>query len=101
MGCELLSIFEVKFVLSCARKSDIDWNAPNATAILVLNAFATLRIFRDTAALNFLDLLDECHINAVRIIDPASGIRQGNDLSAELLSLLGRIDRNVNDYVQG
>ena len=28
-------------------------------------------------------------------MDPASGVRHGNDLSAELLSLLGRIDRNV------
>ena len=42
MRCELLSIFEVKFVLSCARKSDIDRNAPNTTTVLVLNAFATL-----------------------------------------------------------
>ena len=41
----------------------------NTTTVLVLNAFATLCIFGDAAALNFLDLLDECHIDAIRIMD--------------------------------
>ena len=52
------------------------------------NAFCVLL---DSRSLDLLDLAENLEVDAVRIIDIAVGVRAGNNLRTELLSLLDRI----------
>ena len=49
-----------------------------------------------TCTMNFLNLFQQFDIDAFRIIDPACGVRYGNDFCAHLLSFLAGIDSNVS-----
>jgi hypothetical protein len=49
-----------------------------------------------TSALDFLDFLEKLYVDALFVVDPAGGIRAGDNLGAHLLSLLYRVNRNVS-----
>ena len=52
-------------------------------------------ILLDACAADFLDVLDRCEIDAVRIVDVAVRVGAGHDLRTKLLCLLDGIDCNV------
>ena len=92
---ESLSIFNVKLVLSSARKSNVALNSPNALALMILGIRTIVLVLGKSCSLNFLDLLESFNIDSVRIVNPTGRIRACNDLSAELLSLLDSVCCNV------
>lgn len=69
---EVLSEVAVDLVLGCAGQSDVslDLSAPNA-AFVVLSVLVggSVYILLDSAALNFLDLLNNIEVDTVRIVD--------------------------------
>ena len=65
-------------------------DAPRTLTLGVNAARYALRVLLDAAALNFLDILDNIQVDAVRIVDEAVGIRHGNNLSTQLRSPSGR-----------
>ena len=62
---------------------------------MVLGARNALGVFLDAAALDFLDLLDDLDVDAVRVVDVAVGVGDGDDLGAQLLSLLSGVGGHV------
>src|SRR5690606_31592489 len=75
---------------------DLAGHLPDAALLDIVRAFALqLRIFRDAAAADLLDLLNECQVDAVVVHDIAVGIGTGDDLAAELADLLHRVDGDV------
>ena len=82
---EVLSEVAVDLVLGCAGQSDVslDLSAPNA-AFVVLSVLVggSVYILLDSAALNFLDLLNNIEVDTVRIVDVTVGVRYGNYLAA-------------------
>ena len=63
---------------------------------MVLSARSLLSVLCQTCTMNFLNLFQQFDIDAFRIIDPACGVRYGNDFCAHLLSFLAGIDSNVS-----
>ena len=88
---QLLGALKRKLVLGCARQIEICLDVPDALALVILCARTGSRILGEARTLNFLDLLEECNIDSVRIINPAGGIGAGHRLRAKLLSLLDRV----------
>lgn len=69
---KLLCSFAVKLVLSCAGKSNVALNAPNAAAALMVFCFGmVLNIFLDSLSLNLFKLFNERKVNAALINDVA------------------------------
>ena len=93
---ELLCGFAINLVLGGARQSDVALDGPHAlAALVVLGARNALGVFLDAAALDFLDLLDDLDVDAVRVVDVAVGVGDGDDLGAQLLSLLSGVGGHV------
>ena len=62
---------------------------------MIFNAFATLGVFRDAAALNLFDLLYQIKIDTIGVVDPTRGVRKRNNLSTKLLGFFGCVDSNI------
>src|SRR5699024_2385985 len=58
-------------------------------------AAAALGVLVDTAALDLLDLLEQCEVDAVLVDDAAGGVRGGDRDATELGDLLDRVQRDV------
>ena len=95
VGDQSLCVLLVQLVLGCARQSDVALGAPRTLTLGVNAARYALSILLDAAALNFLDVLNNIQVDAVRIVDEAVGVGHGNNLSAQLGSLLASVDCNV------
>ena len=95
VGDQSLCVLLVQLVLGCARQSDVALYAPRTLALGVNAARYALSVLLDAAALYFLDVLDNIEVDAVRIVDEAVGVGHGNDLGAQLGSLLAGVDCNV------
>ena len=92
---ESLGIVEIQLVLGCAGKSNVDLDGPDALAFVILSGGPCSLVLGQAGTLDFLDFLEQGDIDSVGIIDPACGIRAGDDLCAKLLSLLDRVDRDI------
>ena len=95
VGNECLRVIEQQLVLGRAGKCDVDLDGPDTLAFVILSGGPCSLVLGQACALDFLDFLKKSNIDAFGIIDPAGGIRAGDDLCAKLLSLLDRIGGNV------
>ena len=68
---------------------------PYAAAFVILCGRSCSLVLGQSCALDFFDFLEEGYVDSLGIIDPAGGIGAGDNLSAQLLSLLDRIDSDV------
>ena len=78
-----------------SNTKDVYKRQPRTLALGVGAARNALRVLLDAAALDFLDVLDNIEVDAVRIVDEAVGVGHGHDLGAQLGRLLAGVDRNV------
>ena len=62
---------------------------------MILSALAGCCVLCEACTLDFLDFLEECNVNAFRIINPACRIGACYNVNAHLLCLLDCIDRNI------
>lgn len=88
-------VFEKKFVLGSAGKSDVALNLPYVTRGRVFRIRAERFVFAEASAIDFFDLLDRFKVDSLGIVNPAGGVGHGNDFRAELRSLFGGVNRNV------
>ena len=88
---ELLRVLTVDLVLGCTRKCDVTLYAPWTLTLVVLGTWNAFCVLLDSRSLDLLDLAENLEVDTVRIIDIAVGVRAGNNLRTELLSLLDRI----------
>ena len=92
-----LCIFQIQLILRCARKGDVCLYSPYTSALMVLGVRTILLVLCQTRTVYFLNLLQRCHINSIRIIYPPGGIGTGKNLNTKLLCLLNC----VNSYISG
>ncbi len=84
-----LSGLLVDLVLGCAGQGDVAGDSPDLGAICNIGyTLVGLGVLLDAAAADFLQILDVGQINAVGVVDIAVGVGHGNNLSAQLGSLL-------------
>ena len=89
--------FFVNIVLGCARESHVALYGPDALAAFgVDSARNTLRVLLDASSLDFLYLLYNVQLDAVRVVYVTVGVGHRNYLAAQSLSLLAGVDRNVS-----
>ena len=62
---------------------------------MVLSRWLSIYILLDTAAANFLNLLNNVQVNAILVIDIAVGIGASHNLGTKFLSLLNSIGSNI------
>lgn len=93
---EQLRALAVQLVLGGAGKRDVAGDGPYAVAAFdVLRALDSVGVLLDPLSLHFLDLLDDVEVDALLVHDVAVGVGKRDDLCAQLLSLLGRVDGDV------
>ena len=91
-----LDALDVKLALRRAGQGDVALDRPDATASLVVLGIRTLfDVLLDAAAAHLLNLLDECEVDALGVIDVAVRVRAGHGLCAEFDGLFNRIRRDV------
>ena len=94
VGDQSLCVLLVQLVLSSARQSDVALGAPRTLTLGVNAARYALSVLLDAAALNFLDVLNNIQVDAVRIVDEAVESDMVTTL-APSGSLLASVDCNV------
>ena len=62
---------------------------------MIFSARTFCSVLCQTRTVYFFYFLEQCNIDAFRIINPACGIRAGNRFCTKLLCLLDRIDRYI------
>ena len=75
---------------------NVNFNGPYASSLMILGIRTVFLIFCQSCAVYFFDLFKRCKVDSFRIVYPAVGVAYCNNFSAELLSLLCRVDRNVS-----
>ena len=91
-----LSGLLVDLVLGCAGQGDVAGDSPDLGAICNIGyTLVGLGVLLDTAAADFLQILDVGQIDAVGVVDVAVGVGHGHDLGTQLGSLLAGVDRNI------
>ncbi len=92
---ERFGVVCVKLVLRGAGEGNVAFYLPYSAAFVELRALDALGVFFDPASLYFLDVAHDIEVYSVFIVDPTVGIGHGDDLCAEALRFLRRIDSNV------
>src|SRR5690606_18474438 len=92
---EPLGVRPVQLVLGRAGERHLARHLPHRRAGLVVGARAVLDVLPDAPPLDLLEVLEELEVDAVGVVDAARRVAAGDDLGAELLQLLDRVDRDV------
>ena len=87
VGNQSLGILQMQLVLGGAGQGNVAFHSPDPTALVVHGAGAGLGILGEPGPADFLHVLQQGHVDAFRIIDPAGGIGAGDDLCPQLLRL--------------
>ena len=77
-----LCILDKKFVLSRTRQRDVHFHGPYATPFVILGIRTVILILRKPCTVNFLYLLQRCHVNSLWIIYPSGRIACRHHLRA-------------------
>src|SRR5690554_689839 len=90
-----LGVFTVQLVLGCAGQRHIARHAPDVTVFHVLGIFVVFSVGADPATLHFFDALQGLQVDALLMDNHALGIGAGNDLGAQLVGFLDRVNGHV------
>src|SRR5690606_32618787 len=85
----------VELVLRGTRQRDLAGHGPDVAVGEELGVGALLDVFADAGAPDFLDLLEEFDVDPGLVVDVTRRIRARDNLAAELVDLLDRVDRDI------